>query len=67
MFPDSAIAKGFTCGATKCSYIICFGFAPYMKAFLDDIISSLDTYVALLINRLTKVQRKGQMDLHVGF
>ena len=39
MFPDSAIAKGFTCGLTKCSDIICFGVVPYMKAILDHIIS----------------------------
>ena len=37
MFPDSAIAKGFTCGTTNCSDIICFGVVPYMKAILDDI------------------------------
>ena len=67
MFLDSAITKGFTCGATKCSCIICFGVAPYMKAILDDIISSLDPYLALFNESSDKCVRKGQMDLHVCF
>ena len=58
MFPDSAIAKYFTCGATKCSYIICFGVAPYMKAILDDIISGLDTYFAVFDESFNKSAKK---------
>ena len=67
IFPDSAITQGFTCGSTKCSYIICFSVAPYMKAILDDIIRSLDPYVALFNKSFNKCVRKGQMDLHVCF
>ena len=58
MFPDRAVAKGFTCGSTKCSYIICFGVAPYMKVILDDIISSLGNVLLCFMNHLTKVQKK---------
>ena len=25
MFPDSQIAQSFSCGATKCAYLACFG------------------------------------------
>ena len=57
-FQIRAIAKGFTCGSTKCSYIICFGVAPYMKVILDDIISSLGNVLLCLMNHLTKVQKK---------
>ena len=67
MFPDRAITKGFTCGTTKCGYIICFDVALYMEAVLDDIISSLDTYVALFDESFNKSAKKGQMDLHVRF
>ena len=66
MFPDRAIAKGVTCGATKCGYILCFDVAPYMKAILDDI-SSLDTYVVLFDESFNKSAKKGQMNLHVRF
>ena len=38
-----------------------------MKAILDDIISSLDTYVALFDELFNKSVKKGQMDLHVHF
>ena len=29
MFKDSKIAQSFTCGSTKCSYMINFGLEPY--------------------------------------
>ena len=31
MFPDSKIAQQWSCGATKLSYLITFGIAPYFK------------------------------------
>ena len=38
MFPDSGIAKSFTCGATKCAYLTCFGLAPYFHEQLVDMV-----------------------------
>ena len=38
MFPDSGIAKTFTCGATKCAYLTCFGLAPYFHEQLVDMV-----------------------------
>ena len=67
MFLDSTIATGFTYGATKRSFIICFVVAPCMKVILDDIISSLDTYGALFDELFNKSAKKGQVDLHVCF
>ena len=58
MFSDNAVAEGFICGTTKYSYIICFGVSPYMKAILDDSISSLDTYVALFDESFSKGAEK---------
>ena len=40
MFPDSGIAKTFTCGATKCTYLTCFGLAPYFHEQLVDMVRS---------------------------
>ncbi|KAJ8894616.1 hypothetical protein PR048_007280 [Dryococelus australis] len=42
MFPDSSIAKQFSCSATKCAYIICFGLAPYFKAVIFKCASELE-------------------------
>ena len=47
MFLDSSIAKNFACRRTKCSHLISFGFSPYFKLILDDMLSSIDKFVAL--------------------
>ena len=44
MFPDSCIAKTFTCGATKCTYLSCFGLAPYFHEQLVDMVRSTACY-----------------------
>ena len=31
MFPDSEIAESFSCGKTKCRYVIYFGLAPLFQ------------------------------------
>ena len=46
MFPDSNIAKNFSCGKTKCSYLISFGISPYFKELLDSTLGDVDYYVA---------------------
>lgn len=35
MFKDSKIAQLFSCGSTKCSYIVNFGLALYFQSLLD--------------------------------
>ena len=32
MFPDSYIAGAFSCGASKCAYIVNHGLAPYLRS-----------------------------------
>ena len=34
MFPDSQIAQSYSFGATKCSYLACFGIYPYFHELL---------------------------------
>ena len=67
MFPDSAIAKRFTCAATKCAYLVCFGLAPYFKDILIDTVRKADRYTISIDECLNKVSQSGQMDLVVRF
>jgi len=68
MFPDSQIAEQFQCGATKCSYLICFGIAPYFHDQLMQKLSRPDTkYVISFDESLNKVIQKEQMDLIIRF
>ena len=52
MFPDSDIAREFTCGKTKCSYIVKFGITPY---FLD--CSSVFKILLILSHGQAQVER----------
>ena len=44
MFPDSQIASKFTCGPTKCSYVICHGLAQYYSTELEDKLKDVPFY-----------------------
>ena len=63
MFPDSELAKTFTCGKDKTAYFVRFGLAPYIK---KELISKLneDAFVIMFesMNRSTKNK---QLNLHV--
>ena len=57
MFPESAIAKSFSCGEKKSAYIICHGLAPYFSQQLKDQVQLLDSFVILFdesFNRFTQ-------------
>ena len=47
MFPDSEIAESFSCGKTKCRYVIYFGLAPYSKELLTKSLSNVEHIVTL--------------------
>lgn len=65
MFPDSAIARQFSCGERKCSYLCNFGLAPYIKNVLTRNVNSEDGYVLLFDESLNEKNRLKQMDVHV--
>ncbi|CAL1280193.1 unnamed protein product [Larinioides sclopetarius] len=44
LFPDSKIAEKFSCGPTKCSYLISFGIAPYIKNVLFKCLGDVNVY-----------------------
>ena len=68
MFPDSEIAKKFSCGETKCSYLIQFGLAPYFKADLASKIQKPGTILVVSFDEsLNKVLQEEQMDLLLRF
>ena len=44
MFPNSQIAQSFSCGATKCAYLACFGIYPYFHELLMEKIRAVKYY-----------------------
>ena len=69
MFPNSRIGKNFSCGKTKCGFIVKFRIAPY---FVELLISQLKEYFAVFFdesfNCVAKTKkRKNKLDLHIRF
>ena len=68
MFPDSRIALNFNCGKTKCSYLVCFGLAPY---FHDKLMSNLRqsgvVYAISSDKSLNRVLQSEQKDVIIPF
>ena len=67
MFSDSKIAKDFSCGRTKCGYLITHSIAPHFKKILVGNTNELEHFVCLFDESYNKIVKKGQMDLHVRF
>lgn len=55
MFPDSSIAEDFSCGPTKCAYIICFGLYPYYHELLLEYIRSAKYYTISFDESLNEI------------
>ena len=62
MFPDSGIAKTFTCGATKCAYLTCFGLAPYFHEQLVDMVRNTACYSISFDECMNRISQNEQMD-----
>ena len=68
MFPDSQMAQNFQCGRTKCSYLICFGLAPYYHNMLLSKLKEPGTkFVISFDESLNKILQQEQMDMIVRF
>lgn len=65
MFPDSEIAKQFSCGERICAYLCCFGIAPHFKDMLFQQIKKEDCFVLLFDESLNHKTKNKQMDIHV--
>ena len=57
MFRDSKIAELFSCGNTKCSYIINFDIGPYFQSLLNQALKEALVLCVYLMNHM-KVQLK---------
>ncbi|WAR04834.1 hypothetical protein MAR_020203 [Mya arenaria] len=65
MFPDSPIAKSFSCGERKTAYLAVFGIGSY---FLEDLKSSITgPYSVMFDESLNKKDQSKQMDIHVRY
>ena len=67
MFPDSVIAKEFTCGKDKCARLAVFGIAPHFKSLLERDVNLAKAFVLLFDESLNFENQKKQMDVHVRF
>ena len=68
MFPDSNVAKNFSCGQNKCSYLINFGLRPYYSELLSDTLKNeVDFFVIMFDESHNSVLEKKQMDIHLRF
>ena len=67
MFPDSGIAKTFTCGATKCAYLTCFGLAPYFHEQLVDMVRSTACYSISFDECMNRISQNEQMDFIIRY
>ena len=67
MFPDSEIAKQFTCGRSKLSYITSFGLAPYFHEQLLATISDVPFHSLSFDESFNSVTKNEQLDIAVRF
>ena len=55
MFPNSQIAQSFSCEATKCVYLVCFGIYPYFHELLIEKIHAVKYYTLLFDESLNQM------------
>jgi len=67
MFPSDPIARDFTCGPNKVSYLITHGLAPYFKELLLQDIRKSSTGYTIHYDETTTSQVKKQMDIIIRF
>lgn len=67
MFPDSEIAKSFSCAPTKCSYLLCFGIAKYFKEKLNGRILKCEFFSLCFDGSVNRVIQKDQVDIIIRF
>lgn len=67
MFPDSDIAKQFTCGERKVAYLTTFGIAPHFSSLMKAKAKKESGFVLLFDESLNREMKKCQLDMHVRF
>nr|KAI8731911.1 hypothetical protein BgiMline_030099 [Biomphalaria glabrata] len=67
MFPDSAIASGFSCSERKAAYMSTFGISPYLAELQRKAVLSEKDYVLLFDETLNGPLQSKQLDVHVRY
>ena len=67
MFTDSEIAKTFSLGKTKISYVIVHGLAPYFHDNVAKVLNDCNFFIACFDETLNHVVQREQMDVHIRF
>ena len=67
MFPDSKIAKEFSCAKDKNSWIVSFGLAPYFLDQLFQTLSEVPMYSVSFDEAYNRVTKNEQLDLAVRY
>ena len=67
MFPDSPMAKQFSCGANKMSYLASFGIAPFFTEELYDSLSNAHYYSVSFDESLNTTTKNEQLDVAVRY
>lgn len=65
MFPDSEVAKAFSCGEKKCAYVTCHGLRPFFLSALQREIEQCEFFVVLFDESANDCLHSKQMDVHV--
>lgn len=67
MFPDSSVARQFSCGEKKVAYLCHFGLAPHFQKLLFKSFEDSSRFVLLFDETLNQSTQQKQMDIHIRF
>lgn len=67
MFPDSMVAKKFSCGEKKTAYMCCFGLAPHFEKLLFKSLEEIQEYTVLFDETLNVSTQRKQLDVLIRF
>nr|XP_054593005.1 zinc finger protein 112 [Nothobranchius furzeri] len=67
MFSDSEMAKSFTCGKDKTSYVLKFGLAPHVKKELISAANNAGPFVLMFDESFNQSTKNKQLDVHIRF
>ncbi|KAL1417359.1 hypothetical protein MTO96_026938 [Rhipicephalus appendiculatus] len=67
MFPDSEVAKSFSCGEKKCAYFACHGLRPFFLSCLREEVQNSEYHVVLFDESMNDFLQEKQMDVHVRY
>lgn len=67
MFPDSVIARRFSCSERKMAYLCHFGLAPHFQKLMYEEFTKLSHFTLLFDETLNRTNQQKQLDLHIRY